>query len=529
MNRRFYKPTLLLVAALAFTVNFFNQRSLNSKRAELGLTRVTPLENAPPVLAFSTVALGGFRGLIVNFLFVRSNQLQLEGRFFETMTLGDWITKLQPTFTPVWRFQAWNMAFNISKTFEDPNDRFRWVWAGIKLLRDEGLRYNPTDAGMYRELGQIFYTKIGRFTETTHFQYKRIFVAWMDDVFPDGRPDYEKLGNPQNDEERRMKDLLENMFNMDLEYVRKTDEEFGPLDWRLPETHAIYWCVMGLDKSQSGDPMVLYRVIWQSMKLAFERGTLNINPHDGRPEFSPNIDIVEKVNLTYEKIKHLLPEKADYVARGQEFFLHDAIYFLFLHGREEEANTWYQYLKSAKFKADYTWVRDMPLQEFVMLRIQQQVNSTTPYKTKGVIEAYIQNFYYELAMGNNKKAEKNALFAKKLHDLYHKRFSNTTLKVQRLSEFKKIQMAVLINCLSGYGRFSKQMGERLRITLGLPKDWNKDLKGEVLDSIAEKAALGQEVRAKSDGKIETTTDGVESGALRRGTNSVPTSVEKTAQ
>ena len=521
MNPRFYKPTLLLVAVLAFTINFFNQRSLNTKRDEMGLTRVTPLENAPPVLAFSTVALGGFRGLIVNFLFIRSNQLQLEGRFFETMTLGDWITKLQPTFTPVWRFQSWNMAFNISKTFEDPNDRFRWVWAGIKLLRDEGLRYNPTDAEMYRELGQIFFTKIGKFTETTHFQYKRIFVAWMDDVFPDGRPDYEKLGNPQNEEERRMKDLLENMFNMDLDYVRKTDEEFGPLDWRLPETHAIYWCVIGLDKSQSGDPMVLYRVIWQSMKLAFERGTLNINPHDGRPEFSPNINIVEKVNLTYEKIKILLPEKRDYVSRGQEFFLHDAIYFLFLHGREEEAGVWFEYLKGADFKADYTWVRDMPLEEFVMLRIQQQVNSATPYKTKGVIEAYIQNFYYELAIGNNKKAEKNALFAKKLHTLYHKRFSNTTRKVQQLSAFKEIQMAILFNSLSAQGRFSPQMAERLRIVLGLSKDWRQKVDGGVLDSIAEKASLGKEVRAQSDGKIQTTTDTVNSAALQGGTNAVP--------
>lgn len=521
MNRRFYKPVLLLVALLAFTVNFFNQRALNAKRSELGLTRVTPLENAPPVLAFSTVALGGFRGLIVNFLFIRSNQLQLEGRFFETMTLGDWITKLQPTFTPVWRFQAWNMAFNISKTFEHPDDRFRWVYAGIRLLRDEGLRYNPTDAEMYRELSQIFYTKIGGFTESTHFQYKRIFFAWMDDVFPDGRPDYEALGNPKNDEEHRMKDLLENMFKMELKYVRQTDEEFGPLDWRLPETHAIYWSVVGLDKSQTGDPMVIYRVIWQSMKMAFERGSVNINPHDRRIEFSANIDIIEKVNMTYEKIKILLPEKADYVARGQEFFLHDAIYFLYLNGREEEAEIWYEYLKSKDFGADYTWVRDMPLLDFVMLQVQKQANSTTPYKTKALIEIYVQNFYYELAMGNNRKAEKNALFARKLHGLYHTRFSKQVLDIQQLSDFKAIQMSVLVNCLHGYGRFSPQMAERLRILLGLPKNWQDEVHTKVLDNIAEKAALGREFRAQADGKVEIKTDKVDSEALLRQTNSVP--------
>lgn len=486
MNHKYYKPALLFLAVVALVINSFNQQALNGRRESLNLTRMAPLENAPPVLAFSTVALGGFRGLIVNFLFVRSNQLQLDGKFFETMTLGDWITKLQPTFTPVWRYQAWNMAYNISKTFEDPNDRFRWVWSGIKMLRDEGLRYNPTDAEMYRELGQIFYQKIGRFTETTHFQYKRIFVSWMDDVFPDGRPDYEALGNPQTDEQRHMADLLVNMFKMDLEYVRATDEQFGPLDWRLPETHAIYWSVIGMDKAKTGDPMVIFRTIWQSMKLAFERGTLNINPHDGSIEFSPNIEIVSKVNDTYEKMKVLMPDRTDYVRRGQEFFLHDAIYFLYLHGLEDEAAIWYEYLRSHNFNGDHTWVREMPLQEFVLLRIQKQVNSTSPYRTKGIIEAYIQNFYFYLALGRDKLARGNALFARKTYKMYHTRFSEMTLKVQKFSSFKSIQMAVLINCLSGQGRFNPVMAERLRIVLGLPEDWRKNLKDDVLDNLGEK-------------------------------------------
>src|SRR2546426_7953234 len=37
----------------------------------------------------------------------------------------------------VWRYQAWNMAFNISVKFRDPADRWRWVSRGIELLRDE--------------------------------------------------------------------------------------------------------------------------------------------------------------------------------------------------------------------------------------------------------------------------------------------------------------------------------------------------------------------------------------------------------
>jgi hypothetical protein len=65
---RLKKVALLGGMAVFFFTVFFSQRHLNEQREVLGLTRVTPLENAPPVLAFTTKALGGFRGLIANAL-----------------------------------------------------------------------------------------------------------------------------------------------------------------------------------------------------------------------------------------------------------------------------------------------------------------------------------------------------------------------------------------------------------------------------------------------------------------------------
>src|SRR5437773_11658008 len=120
-----YKLQMLAAALVLVTAGGSLQKQLNRQRQELGLTRVTPLENAPPVLAFTTVALGGFRGLIANILWIRANDLQSEDRFFEQVQLADWITKLQPSFAQVWVVQAWNMAYNISVKFRDPADRWR--------------------------------------------------------------------------------------------------------------------------------------------------------------------------------------------------------------------------------------------------------------------------------------------------------------------------------------------------------------------------------------------------------------------
>jgi len=71
MNARAKKILLLLLAAALLAVSGQVQQSLNRDRVQLGLTFGEPLENAPPLLAFTTVALGGFRGLISNYLWMR--------------------------------------------------------------------------------------------------------------------------------------------------------------------------------------------------------------------------------------------------------------------------------------------------------------------------------------------------------------------------------------------------------------------------------------------------------------------------
>jgi hypothetical protein len=139
MSSLLKKALLQLLALLLLAGVFFLQGSLNRDRDRLGLTRVQPLENAPPVLAFTTVALGGFRGLISNLLWLRAMDLQDQDKFFEMAQLADWITKLEPHYVQVWLVQAWNMAYNISVKFTDFADRWRWVQRGIELLRDEGL------------------------------------------------------------------------------------------------------------------------------------------------------------------------------------------------------------------------------------------------------------------------------------------------------------------------------------------------------------------------------------------------------
>ena len=63
----------------------------------------------------------------------------------------------------------------------------------------------------------------------------------------------------------------------------------GPLDWRLPEAHAIYWASLGLEKAKEipdkvkpGDLIQLRRVVYQSMLQAFHHGRFITDPFTNR-------------------------------------------------------------------------------------------------------------------------------------------------------------------------------------------------------------------------------------------------------
>ena len=147
---------------------------INSQRQKMRLISNEPLENAPPSLAFATVAMGAFRGLVVDVLWIRADKLKQEGQFFDARQLAEWITTLQPRFAEVWEFQAWNMAYNISVAIPatQPDQRWQWVKNGYELIRDQGIELNPRSILLYQELARIFQHKIGGITDDAHKYYK---------------------------------------------------------------------------------------------------------------------------------------------------------------------------------------------------------------------------------------------------------------------------------------------------------------------------------------------------------------------
>ena len=484
MNRRLKKILLLLLAAVLLAGVGGIQNSLNHDRDTLGLTRVSPLENAPPMLAFTTVALGGFRGLIANALWIRATELQENDKFFEMAQLADWITKLEPHFVQVWVVQAWNMAYNISVKFNDYSDRWNWVQRGISLLRDEGLRYNPNEMLLYRELGGFFQHKMGANLDDANVFYKRAWFDLMSQTIKTARPDYEALINPQTAEARERTRLLRETYKLDPAFMQECDARYGPLEWRLPEAHAVYWAARGLAVAKANpervnleDLLQLRRVIYQSMQMAVVRGRAIVSSSGKLLDLAPNLEIIQKASDAYEQAMREDESNRDHIRVGHRNFVRDAVYYLYTYNREAEAARWYAYFVKTYPQQPLISTRqnslptNMTLDEYVYARVEEEVGDTSRDKTKMVLEGLLTTSFYSLATGNDDRAAGFARFAQKVWARYQNKTDGTGERIQ-IGSLNTIKQDVLRRVLDPERGFNPELANQLRTALGLPAPTN---------------------------------------------------------
>ncbi len=206
--------TWLLVAALA-TAGIVG---------EWWLVRHRP-GKAPAATEGLIAALGGFRSLAAEAVWFRADLMQEEGRYVELAQLASTLTFLEPHTPEIWGYAAWNLAYNISVMMPTSEDRWRWVYAGLRLLRDDGLRLNPDDPDICRELAWLFQMKIGGRIDSSAPLYR---IKWREIV---------------QDAERRnaWRELA-----MEPGRMAEVATRFNVSDWTDPQASALYWAYSGL-------------------------------------------------------------------------------------------------------------------------------------------------------------------------------------------------------------------------------------------------------------------------------------------
>ena len=154
------------------------------KEYELGQSDLGEIDPASETIRMATL---GLRGIAVSLLWTKANDYKKKEDFTNYRATLEQLAKLQPYFIAFWKFQAWNLTYNVSVELDDIRDRFSYVLRGINFLK-EGTKYNRDNPHLLAELGWFIGNKIGRADE--HVEYRRLFKADDDfqTSFHDGNP-----------------------------------------------------------------------------------------------------------------------------------------------------------------------------------------------------------------------------------------------------------------------------------------------------------------------------------------------------
>ena len=493
------------------------------------------------------------RAFYVNYLWIRAERLKEEGKFYDAYQQAELICKLQRHFPGVWSYQSWNMAWNISAETHTPEERWRWVYNGARLLRDQGIPYNPRSISLYKDLGWIFLFKIGGYLDDMHWVYKRQWAVRMHDLLgappqgttqdvidafapladeslldkdparqgasavqadklaellkdPDVKAYAKELAAAGLDVDKQPQDLLAwhnlwslapdvsavriappkpettqdvvryrlmndpqyaqprsrlltfvrvqilwNVYRMDPAFMLELMKEYGPLDWRLPQPHGLYWVLLGrkICKEQNLDDSdvlntqrnafnCLKELTWRGRLTMIDarprrdsRDAITLEPVRGESQMQlPNVRLYQLADLRYVEPLHqaYLREIAQQVKDSQTRFainqfrdghinyLAGAIKGLYASHRRAEAQKYYDYIRQNYKPTGPTWqyrdVGDFFIQE---LRADNQ-----PIRdlAESLVGLSMTTGYVALAVGDRAAAAESLQLASKAYYAY---------------------------------------------------------------------------------------------------------------
>ncbi len=492
----------------------------------------TATEGQPPQVALG-IAMGAFRGIFVNLLSMRAEEMKEAGRYHEAVELSKAITTLQPRFPRAWTFHAWNLAYNISVSTQTNSERWRWVNEGIELLRDHGLRANPIDLHIHKELAWIFLHKVQGVTDDANIYYKKMiakewqtvlgappqfdpgvrdrakaierYVAWLSPVaaspstlealyamengelvrdlvaklkelaLPEELGSYEFLTRyerdravarssrgkaflsmfgPKNKAFQVLVDdpalasawppllahfrarLLREHYNMDPDVMVRFTQKYGPIDWRNPAAHALYWAAIGVEKAASRveeqnskdfDFVNTDRVVIQAVQELYRTGTVYVDylalvtQGDGYyvADVEPNFvevygNILDEIRER-SKVDNLFTRGWSFYSAGYDNFLRDAIRYFYRRGDIALAEKYRHTLLTYPGKNQNDPERDLnlsrPLEEFVQMELVDRQSS--PNVAISEVNSSLLGAFFALRLGDDERFKSQIEYAQR--------------------------------------------------------------------------------------------------------------------
>ena len=403
-------------------------------------------------------------------------------------------------------------------TTSDFEQRWRWINEGIRLLRDQAIVYNPDSPKLYQELAWIYLHKLGNIFDDANLFYKNQLAIEVMNIVGE-RPDYAKLAEYPLDEagfnrkfaaditmlyspevpdfsalydrfsaatpaalpENYLADqpALRSEVTMALQAIRlyrklkleparmaALNKKYGELDWRVPESFALYWATIGLEKSPPNSPDVnCQRIVTTSLYEGFRYGRLLMVDRDNFSSVIvvPNLDLIDSAYEEMFKAQKTYEAKA----AGETFrsarinFMKIAVTILFNYGKFKKAQEYFQ-----KLVAEDGPQPGAPNAEaFIMQNWAETVKNSSVKTASELISGLIFTSINYIIYGDLDAAVAAERIARNVYQMY---MSDLGASVRtQLPPYQVIKNEVTTNCLK---TFPPPLAEVLKNYLNMEKN-----------------------------------------------------------
>ena len=122
-------------------------------------------------------ALGGFRTLAADLLWLKVEHVWHGGAWWALLPLLEGVTELDPHFLTAWKVYGWHCAYNLHAESETVVDRRYWLNRGLEIL-ERAVEANPKSWEMIFELGWTYFDR-------AHEPYRAWEYFKLADEFPE--------------------------------------------------------------------------------------------------------------------------------------------------------------------------------------------------------------------------------------------------------------------------------------------------------------------------------------------------------
>jgi len=182
-------PVFILILVVLLVIGGFANAAFRGARERENIQETAGVE--PPTELVGALLLGGFRGIAINLLWLHARNLQDEKKYYEIPAVCELLLTLQPNIPDVWAFHSWNLAYNITVKWQAPEDKWRWVKSGMKVI-EKGAERIPNNFLLEHTAGWLYLHKCGDETGDRCAPYyrQRIREETRSDEYPNGRSSF---------------------------------------------------------------------------------------------------------------------------------------------------------------------------------------------------------------------------------------------------------------------------------------------------------------------------------------------------